>query len=51
MELDQELLKIIACPSCKANLEYNNKKENLKCRRCGIEYPIESGIPIFLEKE
>ncbi len=44
--IDKELLDIIACPVCKGDLELKGNK--LLCKKCGIEYPIEDGIPILL---
>lgn len=41
----KELLKILACPSCKSGLIY---KKNLICRKCGKVYKIKEGIPDFV---
>ncbi len=46
--LDEELLKILACPKCKGDLIYNNEKQVLICENCKIFYPIEDGIPVLL---
>ncbi|MCW1296314.1 MAG: Trm112 family protein [Candidatus Parvarchaeota archaeon] len=47
--IDIELLKILACPVCKADVKL--KKNKLICVKCKEEYPIEDGIPIMLPKE
>ncbi|MFO8016483.1 MAG: Trm112 family protein [Candidatus Woesearchaeota archaeon] len=46
--LDKELLEILACPVCKAALEYNKDRTGLKCVKCGLEYPIKDGVPVML---
>jgi uncharacterized protein len=47
--LDEELLRILACPSCIAPLA--EAGERLVCGRCGRRYPIRHGIPILLLDE
>ncbi len=52
----RSLLEILACPLCKSDLEIEIKEENeeeilsgkLICKNCGVEYPIEDGIPNML---
>ncbi len=52
----RNLLEILACPLCKSDLEVDIKEENeeeiisgkLICKNCGVEYPIEDGIPNML---
>jgi uncharacterized protein YbaR (Trm112 family) len=41
--VDQELLDILACPSCKGDLEYDREKDTLTChnRHCP-----ECGMPV-----
>ena len=49
--IDDELLKILACPACKADVKLENNKivcTNLKCNK---KYPIKDGIPIMLIDE
>ncbi|MGB9873617.1 MAG: Trm112 family protein [Hydrogenobacter sp.] len=46
--LDEELLKILACPKCKGDLIYNTEKQVLICEKCKVFYPIEDGIPVLL---
>ncbi|UCD15617.1 MAG: Trm112 family protein [Candidatus Omnitrophota bacterium] len=47
--IDKELLEILACPVCKADIEYSNDK--LVCRKCARKYPVKDGIPIMLVEE
>jgi len=44
--IDKDLLKILACPVCKNDLEL--KEEKLVCVSCHRKYPIKDGIPILL---
>ncbi|MEM2282355.1 MAG: Trm112 family protein [Candidatus Hadarchaeales archaeon] len=45
MKLNPELLRILACPVCRGDLQL---KRGLVCRRCGRKYPIKDGIPVLL---
>jgi uncharacterized protein YbaR (Trm112 family) len=47
--MDQELLKILACPVCKTDIEL--KEEKIVCNKCGRKYPVRDGIPIMLVEE
>ena len=47
--MDEELLKILACPACKADVEL--KEERIVCTKCGRKYPIRDGIPVMLIEE
>ena len=53
--MKRELLDILACPTCKSDLELIVEEENeeiisgkLICKKCKVEYPIEDGIPNML---
>ncbi len=46
--LPKELVKILACPECKASVKYNAGKTALVCVKCKASYPIKGGIPIML---
>ena len=50
--ISKELLKILACPTCKGDLKYQKQKnkESLKCIKCKKVYEIKEGIPILLPK-
>jgi uncharacterized protein len=47
--IDQELLSILACPSCKSPV--TQKSDRLVCTGCGLRYPIRDGIPVMLVDE
>jgi len=49
VKLDRDILKILACPVCKGDLE--ERGENLLCKKCGRRYPIIDGIPYLLPDE
>ena len=44
--IDKELLDILACPACKADVELRENK--IVCKKCGKKYPIREGIPVML---
>jgi len=56
--MKKSLLDIICCPTCKGKLELSIEKEEgdeiitgkLTCKKCGVDYPIEEGIPDLLPK-
>jgi hypothetical protein len=47
--IDKELLDILACPACKADVEL--KEDKIICLKCGRKYPIRDGIPVMLVEE
>lgn len=47
--IDKELLAILACPACKADVEL--KDEKIVCTKCRRRYPIKDGIPVMLIDE
>ena len=52
MPLSKKLLKILVCPKCKGNLEYDKKEEKLTCNKCRLRYSIIDGtIPNMLINE
>ena len=44
--IDQELIDILACPACKADVKLVENK--IVCKKCGKRYPIRQGIPVML---
>lgn len=48
MSLGANMLGILACPSCKGKLVWNQDKTELVC--CGelLAYPVKNGIPALL---
>lgn len=51
MPISKELLEILACPKCKGDLTYDEKKDTLTCRGCKLVYLIKDDIPIMLIDE
>ncbi len=55
MNLDKELLEILACPACKGDLkplaDAAGQEEGLACPKCAVVYPISRGIPIMIKEE
>ena len=49
--LDERILKILACPKCKGELEYRKDEDKLICHSCLLAYRIEDDIPIMLIEE
>ena len=52
--ISDELLEVLACPSCKGDielLEYEAKTFGLECLKCKCIYPIKDGIPVMLIDE
>lgn len=51
MALSKELLEILVCPLCKADLELKADESGLKCTQCKRVYPIRDDIPVMLIDE
>lgn len=51
MALSVDLLKIIVCPKCKGELQYNDEKNELKCEGCRLIFRVVDDIPILLMDE
>lgn len=47
--IDDELLKILACPLDKAPVTV--QEDRIVCTQCGRRYPIRDGIPVMLLDE
>jgi uncharacterized protein YbaR (Trm112 family) len=47
--LDKELLDILACPACRADVRLEG--DRVVCTSCGRRYPVRDGIPIMLVEE
>ncbi len=47
--LDKELLRILACPSCRGDVR--EEAGEVVCSRCGRRYPIRDGIAVMLVDE
>ncbi len=51
MALDPELLEILACPQCKADVKLTADGNGLKCVSCHRVYPIKDDIAVMLIDE
>jgi len=53
MNLDAELLQILACPACKSALSVDDRAGELVCTSstCGLAYPVRDDIPVLLVDE
>ncbi|HOS82591.1 MAG TPA: methytransferase partner Trm112 [Methanolinea sp.] len=57
--MKRSLLPILCCPVCKGDLTLRVTLEDekeiiegvLQCPACGVDYPIEEGIPDLLPRE
>ena len=51
--IDKELLEILACPKCKAEVRLDEGAQRIICTSptCGLRYPIRDGIPVMLIDE
>ncbi|MCG8432006.1 MAG: Trm112 family protein [Candidatus Omnitrophica bacterium] len=47
--IDKELLDILACPACKADVRLEGEK--IVCTQCRRKYPIRDGIPVMIIDE
>ena len=48
MEIERELLEILACPKCKGDIRLNEDESGLICDKCKLMYEIRDGIPVML---
>jgi uncharacterized protein YbaR (Trm112 family) len=51
MSIEPDLLEILACPACRAELCLKEAPERLVCSGCRRSYPIKDGIPVLLVEE
>jgi len=51
MAVNPELLRILVCPLCKAQVNLTENGEGLKCSQCRRVYPIRDDIPVMLINE
>jgi len=49
--IDNELLKILACPACKTRVLMEGERLICQNPKCGLRYPIRDGIPVMLIDE
>ena len=51
MPISKELLEILVCPFCKAEVQLKSDGSALKCVSCRRSYPVRDGIPVMLIDE
>lgn len=56
MNLDADLLAILACPACRSPLRVDDAAQELVCTDvtqagCGLAYPVREDIPVLLVSE
>ncbi len=51
MAVPKDLLEILVCPLCKAQLNLVHDGQGLKCVECKRVYPIRDDIPVMLIDE
>jgi uncharacterized protein len=51
VNLDPDLLEILACPDCHASLRVDDAASELVCTGCGLAYPVRDDIPVLLVDE
>ena len=51
MAISKDLLEILVCPLCKAQVELKPDQSGLKCVECKRVYPIREDIPVMLVDE
>lgn len=49
--VDEQLLALLECPSCRDRLELGADGGVLACRGCGRRYPVRDGTPVLLVEE
>ena len=49
--VDQDLLKILACPQCRGELRLLPGEAGLVCEHCRLLYAIRDGVPVLLVSE
>ncbi len=49
--IDKQLLDVLACPKCKADVTLEGEKLICQNPQCGLRYPIRNGIPVMLIDE
>lgn len=47
-KINPQLLEVIACPRCLAQLQYDQENQRLICCYEHIAYPIKNGVPVLL---
>lgn len=51
MTLSDKLVNMLACPSCKEQLEYDKENKKLICAKCQLAYRVTNNVPVLLADE
>jgi uncharacterized protein YbaR (Trm112 family) len=46
--IDKQLLDVLACPKCKADVKLDGERIICTNPQCGLRYPIRDRIPVML---
>ena len=49
--MKKDLMNILVCPVCKANLDYRKAESELVCKPCKLAFPVRDDIPVMLEDQ
>ncbi len=47
MKINNELIKIVACPQCKSEVQLSEDENNVECNKCKLLYPVSESILIM----
>ena len=47
--LQQAVAELLACPRCDEQLDLDSRAASLRCAGCARAYPVQEGIPVFLD--
>ncbi|MBI5234546.1 MAG: Trm112 family protein [Deltaproteobacteria bacterium] len=51
MNIDKELMEILACPKCKGGISLDRGGAWIVCENCMVKYPVRDEIPVMLIDE
>jgi uncharacterized protein len=51
MALNEQLLKILACPQCHGSVRWDEEAGGLICDNCKLLFEVKNDIPIMLIEE
>jgi len=49
--MEEKLIKILACPICKGDVEEDSENNEIHCVKCKMTYPVSDGIPVMLKEK
>ena len=51
MAIDERLLEILVCPSCRGKVEHKERRHLMVCTECDLRFPVRDDIPVMLVAE